>query len=245
MYKTEGIVVRELKYKESSKIVTVFSPKYGLMDVYAKGAYRPKSRLVAPTSLFALSKFQMSSGHNFMYIRDVDNETLFYGLREKFERMIIANYLAELVCHSVIKNEAAFKQYYLVKKALGILENLDSRFFLFMISFDLKYASFLGYMPVLNSCSSCLASDSEYCFSYEDGGLLCGKCGNMYSHYGKIESDGVKLLRRLLHNPMEEIFSIDENKETRRLHKLINGYLSYCIDRERFISLDMLKAVLK
>jgi len=41
--KIEGIVVGETLYSESSKILKVFTPKYGIISVMSKGCRKPKS----------------------------------------------------------------------------------------------------------------------------------------------------------------------------------------------------------
>ena len=43
--KVEGIVVSEVDYKESSKIINVLSPQYGVIGIIAKGTKKVNSNL--------------------------------------------------------------------------------------------------------------------------------------------------------------------------------------------------------
>ena len=43
--KIEGIIVSEVDYKESSKIINLYTKEYGIIGVLARGAKRLKSNL--------------------------------------------------------------------------------------------------------------------------------------------------------------------------------------------------------
>lgn len=80
MLKTEGIVLRELKYQETSKILSIYTKKMGKISVMAKGANRPKSTLIANTQPFSYNEFQLSEGRNFFYINQADIIDSFYDI---------------------------------------------------------------------------------------------------------------------------------------------------------------------
>ena len=46
MVKTEGVVLGGIRFRETSKIVTLYTRDRGKLRLVAKGALRPKSRLV-------------------------------------------------------------------------------------------------------------------------------------------------------------------------------------------------------
>ena len=56
MIKTAGIVLKEIKYQETSKILSIYTKKLGKISVMAQGANRPKSRLLANTQSVLLLK---------------------------------------------------------------------------------------------------------------------------------------------------------------------------------------------
>ncbi|EIL2440479.1 DNA repair protein RecO, partial [Listeria monocytogenes] len=51
MEKCEGIVIRQTSYRESDKIVRMYTREFGKIGVVARGAKKTKSRLAAVTQL--------------------------------------------------------------------------------------------------------------------------------------------------------------------------------------------------
>ena len=66
-----GIVLREFKYKESSKIIEVFTKDMGKISINCQGVLKKNSKNLALTNRFILASFDLyRSGKDF------------YGLRE-------------------------------------------------------------------------------------------------------------------------------------------------------------------
>ena len=97
MIKTEGIVLNEIRYKETSKILNIYTKELGKVTVMAQGAFRPKSSLMASTQSFTLSEFYLKKGRNFYYINNSDVLDSYYSIRENMERMIYGFYILELI----------------------------------------------------------------------------------------------------------------------------------------------------
>ncbi|HDU1200630.1 TPA: DNA repair protein RecO, partial [Listeria monocytogenes] len=57
MEKCEGIVIRQTSYRESDKIVRMYTREFGKIGVVARGAKKTKSRLAAVTQLFTNGYF--------------------------------------------------------------------------------------------------------------------------------------------------------------------------------------------
>ena len=57
LVKSEGIVLREVKFEETNKILTIFSRKYGKITAMARGALRPRSPLIASSQVFSYSDY--------------------------------------------------------------------------------------------------------------------------------------------------------------------------------------------
>ena len=58
---TTGIVLREVKYKESSKILTILTSSEGKITASAHGAYRKNNKLAAVTQLLVFSEMTLSA----------------------------------------------------------------------------------------------------------------------------------------------------------------------------------------
>ena len=59
--KIEGVVIREVPYKENSKIITIFSKEEGIIGVYARGAKKLKNPFAGKTNKFTYGYFHISN----------------------------------------------------------------------------------------------------------------------------------------------------------------------------------------
>ena len=62
--KIEGIVISEVDYKESSKIINVLTKDYGIIGFIARGTKQVKSKLSGVTSKLTYGYFHVSYREN-------------------------------------------------------------------------------------------------------------------------------------------------------------------------------------
>ena len=94
--KVDGIVVRETPYKDTSKIIEVFTKEYGIISIIAKGAKRIKSPLFTGTTYLSYSSFCVSK-KNISTLRSVDTIFSFKNILKDISLLSSASYLVELV----------------------------------------------------------------------------------------------------------------------------------------------------
>ena len=246
MKKTEGIVLSEIRFRDTSKILTIYTRELGKISVMAHGAYRPKSRLLANTQPFSYNEFQLSKGKNFYYINQADIIDTFYNIRNTMERIGFGFFMLELLDKSIIEEEKNEKIFILLLKGLNILSNLDSNHLKFIISYELKYISFLGYRPEISTCVNCNIKDSDMRFSITQGGLLCSSCNYLENLSKNISKAEIEIMNRLLYTSMDNLDEIKaDNKILIPIQNLIIDYILYNIERKEFKSLNLLKSCLE
>ncbi len=244
MLKTEGIVLKESKYQETSKILSIYTRKMGKINVMAKGANRPKSRLIANTQPFSYNEYQFSQGKNFYYINQADILDSFYDIRENMNRVIYGFYLLELVGKSVEDEEPNEKIFLLLEKTLRLLSQIEDDYLKLIVAFELKYISFLGYKPYLEKCVMCGNGESlGYKFSNVQGGILCTDCYSKDFTSKVISKDVYASMVRLMYAKLEDLDNLEVSEDTLcRIHDIIENYILYNIDRKEFNSLNMFKS---
>lgn len=72
MEKAEGIVLRQTSYRESDKIVVVFTREFGKIGMVARGAKKGKSRLAAVTQPFTTGMFSFFGGRGLVTLQQGD-----------------------------------------------------------------------------------------------------------------------------------------------------------------------------
>ncbi|NLL81556.1 MAG: DNA repair protein RecO [Tissierellia bacterium] len=243
MIKTEGIVIGETRYKETSKILNIYTNNLGKISVMAQGALKPKSQFLATTQMFSHSDFQLRKGRSFYYIVQVDLIDSFYAIRENIDRVSFGFYMLELLNKSVADGEVNEKLFMLFKKGLSTLTNLDDEYLKFIVAYELKYVCFLGYRPLIDRCVSCGNSlNTALKFSKTLGGLLCSNCYMEDIGALNVDVNQVNVLNKLLYSSFEDIKSMRiMNDLLKDIHYLLVDYILYNIDRKELKSMNLLK----
>ena len=246
LLKTDGIILNEIRYKETSKILNVYTKNHGRISIMAQGAYRPKSSLIASSQTFSLSEFNLQRNGEFYYINGVDLLDSHYGIRENMNRMFYGYFLLELINLSTPVGEKNEKLFLLLKKGLEILSNLDADYLKFIVSYELKFISFLGYRPNMSSCTICNNNKNyNIRFSFVEGGIICNDCFHVDRRSVYIDKDMYQSLNSLLLIPFDQLNEINVSLDIlKSLHKMIVDYILYNIERNEFKSLDLLDTIM-
>ena len=91
-----GLVLKETRYKESDRIMTLLTPDLGVISASAKGSLRLKSKLFSACGLFCYSEFVLVPGRNMYTVREADVKNVFHGISSSIEGMSLAMYMAEM-----------------------------------------------------------------------------------------------------------------------------------------------------
>ncbi len=245
MIKTEGVVLKELRYRDTSKILSIYTNKYGKINVMARGAYRPRSQIIANTQPFSYNEYQLFKGKNFFYLNQGDIIDSFYSIREEIERVTYGYYILELIDKGVPEEEDNEKIFKLLIKGLTVLSTLDKDYLKFIVAYELKFISFLGYKPYLDKCVSCGSyNKNNIKFSIYEGGIICDNCFMKDPFSTQLNIEIYEAMYELLYTPLERISYIDISKNSLyKLHEIIVDYILYNIDRKQFNSLNLIKSL--
>lgn len=239
---TLGIVLSYSKYKESSKIVKVFTEKLGKISILARGAYNVKSNLLSVTQEFSLCEFTLIKGKSFYYIKDAKVINSKISIRDNFQRLMYGNFYNEIIDKNLYENEVNQKVFYLLEKTLNKLAKEDDNFLLLTLAFEIKFISLIGYRPNLIRCCECKSEsfDKMY-FSNEAGGLICYNCIEKYFQSYKISKKHIYLLNKLLYSPFEEIENINvQKKDLVEIQEILINYVKEKTEIKDYFSLKLL-----
>ncbi|MGM0395433.1 MAG: DNA repair protein RecO [Bacillota bacterium] len=237
---TSGIVISGMKYKESSKILTVYTEELGKVRVMAQGALRPKSQTLASTEVFALSSWNLKKGRSFFYVESIDLIDSCYTVRDSMERMFFGFYVLELLDKSTPDEEPNQVLFSLLKKFLEILRSEDNPLAL-LVAYEIKFATFIGYRPHLDSCVSCGRKNSDiWEFDRTKGGILCDSCSR--SMRDRIYNREINHMKSLLMAKLEDVRKVDiSEQDLWSIHNRLSEYLLYNLDIRELKSLSMIK----
>lgn len=175
---TDGIVTKETKYGDSSRILTVITKNHGKISVLAGSVRRGKSGLLTATALFSHSRFTLfKSGSSSLYkLNEGELVNSFSTLRESLEKMAFASYLCE-VTNSIVQEDAEdTEQFNLLLRCLYLLSKDDVNYEKIKAVFEFRALTISGMLPNLSCCGKCGSVSDISAINPYDGSVCCRNC---------------------------------------------------------------------
>ena len=144
---TEGIVLRSMKFGDSSKIISLYSLEEGMVSLIAKGARNPKSKFgsaLQPLSIIYAS-FYKKSNRDLHIVNKAELIKPLSGISRSIEKMAVGLSLVESVSHTQEKDDANHELFYLLKDKLIKLNSIEIDPFTIFISFQIELAQLMGF----------------------------------------------------------------------------------------------------
>ena len=219
--KIEGIIVSEIDYKESSKIINILSPTEGVIGILARGTKKVKSNLSGVTSKFTYGIFHINYKENGLStLIEVDVLDGFKNIRKNIELISYASYLIEL-CGMVYKHDNNKEIYNLL---IDSLKKIDEGYDYEVITniLELKLLVFLGIKPVIDNCVNCGSKTDIVTISSYKGGYLCKNCAR---DEVIVNIKTIKLLRMFYYVDISKISKLDISDNIKKeLNRFIDDY---------------------
>ncbi len=219
--KIEGIIISEVDYKESSKIINVLTPEYGVIGIVARGTKKVKSTLAGVTSKLTYGYFHVNYKENGLStLIEVDIIDRFKNIRKDISLMTYSLYLLELA-DKVYKHD---NQEMIYELLIASLKKIDEGYDYQIISniFELKMLDFLGIRPVIDECVNCGSKMDIVTISSYKGGYLCKNCAR-----GEVivNIKTIKLLRMFYYVDISKISKLDISKNIKKeLMQFVDDY---------------------
>lgn len=171
--KSEGIILNTLDYKETSKIVHLYTP-YGKISVKALGANKPKNGLLGFTTIGNCVSF-VSTDSEIKTLMEYNVESSIYKISEDFERVKCFMVMLDIINHIPEDNNHA-PIYSTFKRVLNDLLTENPKKLLCIFLVKMLYA--FGIAPNLKSCVSCGKNEVSF-IDLDAGGALCKDCASL------------------------------------------------------------------
>jgi DNA repair protein RecO (recombination protein O) len=204
-YKTEGVVLRSIRFGEADRILHIYSAQRGRIGAIAKGSRRPRSRFGGRLEPFFRLDLVLHEGRG--ELATVTSAATVDGyprLRQGFASLGAA----ARACDAVLRlldaadpNPAAYNllcRYLAVLDSGGVEREATTAT---ALAFRLKLALAAGFAPELASCARCGESEHLSGFSGAAGGVVCQSCEG-----GSFELDGAahEFMVEALSRPLAE-----------------------------------------
>ncbi len=246
MYETtRGLVLREVRYKEADRILTVLTEERGKLTVKARGALRKGSRMAAASQALCWSEFTLFGNRGRWTADEGSSLEQFLGLREDISQLALGSYFAELldtVCAEEVPDrpalQLALNALYALSRGIYGPEHVKS-------VFELRLMRLEGFEPEVDRCGICGRTDlAEPMFSPDSGMVHCRDCGGAFQGSSMpLDDAALAAVRHIVSAPAKKEFSFVLPEESlRRLSLVCEAFVRRQLDKN-FYSLDYWKSV--
>jgi DNA repair protein RecO (recombination protein O) len=246
MFKTvKALVLREVRYKEADRILTVLTDTDGKLTVKARGALRRGSKTAAATQLLCWSDMTLFQNRGKWTVNEASTIEEFKGLRDDIAALSLGSYFAE--CLEALSEEEV-PDGAVLQLGLNSLYALANRMYspeLIKAAFETRLMCLAGYEPDLSACCVCGCPEpSEPLLSAENGVICCKKCrGADMGETAELTPAALEALRWFCCADPKKLFSVKISGEDGQ--KLVSASERYFLRQteRRFGSLDYWKKV--
>jgi DNA repair protein RecO (recombination protein O) len=184
LVKTEVIVLRSMKYRDTSKIITFYSKEYGKFKGIAKGARSPKNKFgsaLEPLSHSVLLLYKKEH-RDLHLISQCDSVEPFRRISEELDRMYIGLSILELIDQVTHHEERSPAIFQLLIETLAALDASSKNYEMYLQAFQLRLAVLFGYAPNFETCGECGkpvllgATEKQVVFQIVRGAVFCNEC---------------------------------------------------------------------
>lgn len=241
--KTDGLVVRQVNYKDNDQILTVLTKEHGLMTLKARGVRSRSSCLKGACQLLAYSEFTVFENRGFHTIDEANAIQMFPELRTDIELLSLASYFAQV---AEVLSQEDMPNPELLSLTLNALYALCRRLCtpeLVKAAFELRAACLGGYTPELSGCAVCGDPEPDR-FDVRGGILCCASCSAGEGLRLPVSPGSLAAMRYLVSCDAKRLFSFRlEGRAVKELCDLTETYLQTQLERG-FYTLDFYKSLL-
>lgn len=224
--KIEGLVVNEALYKESSKILTIFTKEYGLISVLSRGCRKQKSKLREVSSKLIYADFYLSykeNGLSTLISADIKDyfRHLLYDPKDLLKKTY-AFYVLDLSLQVLKQDTTVQEEIY--NLLLATLKKMNEGFppEILSLILELKYLDYLGVRPSFDGCSNCGSNQNIVTFDSKCNGFICHEC---YTDEKIIQKESLKMIRMLYYVNISKIQNLNIKKEIlEEISSLVDDY---------------------
>jgi len=246
MFKTtKALVLREVRYKEADRILTLFTASDGKISAKARGALRKGSKTAAATQQLTCAEMTLFFNKGKWSVNEASIVESFSGLRQDIADFALGCYFAECVESFSVEDQPdpalmqlALNSLYALSRKMYPAEHIKA-------AFELRLMCLSGYTPQMDACARCGCQDMEEPYLSLDNGLICCRScrDSSMGSMAQLCRSSLEAARYIISAPAKQLFSFSlDETALKRLSSACESYLLRQSER-RFYTLDYWKGL--
>ena len=204
-----GIVCKTLDYKDSSKILYIYT-KDGNKSVIARGVKKLNSKSRFLSQVGTLIQYDITKGE-LPSMKEGELVDDYPHIKEDLETYTFVAHILELLNGIIGEDNDHVKMFDFIQRLLKMFDQgIDAEVLTFI--FEMKLLYFLGYGLNFRGCQVC-DDPIDVVYSISDGGLICRRHLKDYSE--AFDEDIYTVLRQLYYMDINNYVELDLSKNLR------------------------------
>jgi DNA repair protein RecO (recombination protein O) len=245
---SDAVVLKSMKYRETSKIVTFYTRKFGKLAGIAKGARGPRNKFGA--SLEPLTEVSLvlykKENRDLQLISQCDILRPFKFLHTQMEKMAGAMAVTEFLIQLSHHEEENAAVYALLLETFSAMDGAPKNVRNHVLAFELRFASLVGFRPTFDRCSRCgavpEAGQQQLQVRLDRGGIVCERCAGKggWVSATTMSLPAARILQRFLTAPLESLSAVEYHDALgNELDETLRSYLRYHFEELRPLKSDV------
>lgn len=233
LIKVTGIVLSAMPVGEYDKRLVILTRERGKISVFARGARRQNSPMLAGSRPFSFGEFMLFEGRSSYTLSSINISHYFMELSNDFYGAYYGFYFLEFADYYTRENINGSDMIKLLFQSLrGLLvDSIPNE--LIMYIYELKTMVLNGEYPNAFSCVKCNSEEDIVAFSARRNGVLCRKCRNTAEDAISINDSTVYTLQYIISSSIEKLYTFTVSKEVlKELSMVGNRFKTLHIDKK-------------
>ncbi|MFM7199226.1 MAG: DNA repair protein RecO [Myxococcota bacterium] len=228
---SRAIVLRHVDFRESDRVITVFTLEQGRMAGLAKGVRKSVRRFAGRLDLFSLVVLEHRDGRGELsHFERADLLSAHLGIRSELYRIAWASFLCELVERLYGEGEPHPEAFEVLEATLSYLDTAARVGEGPLRAAELRLLCEAGLQPELEACAICrvgVESGRAFAFVVARGGLVCEHC-QPSEQDEQVPAETIALLSAALFCPLEGLWRLPFGlREARGARSLLTSFVRH------------------
>ena len=207
--KFNAICIRSVSWRESDKLISLFTLEKGKVDCVVRGAMSAKSKWRFAVEPFCFAEYVLTEKLGKLSLTEANQIDGFYGIRYDIDRLYCASAVIEFVRQNVYENMKAYDLFLLTVNALKSIEE-GAYPHLALVKYLIEAMDAIGYGASFSSCGRCKKPiGNRAFFDFDAATPLCENCA--HGTASEMRSETLGLLSEVANAPQELFKSPDKN----------------------------------
>lgn len=238
-----GIILSVSLVGDYDKRFVLLTKERGKVTVFARGARRQKSNIMAVTEAFTYGRFTLFEGRDAYSFVSAEIDEYFMAIKEDLQAVAYASYFTEFAEHLTRENLNEKNILKLLYQTLRVLGTKIIDYSLIKCIYEIKLLAYYGLQMQVFQCVSCEKEGENFVFRADKGGICCPNCTRVSSKESFLNTSTVYTLQYIISSSIEKLYSFRVTAEVQKeLEVICKEYIKEYVDR-KFRSLEFLECI--